>query len=532
MILRQILLGCCVTLGAQLAMALGLGPIQGNVWLGQGLDVRIPLQLDDKDSANLSCLEAEVWHGEIRKEASRVRITLEDSAASAARATLRVQSSHVVDEPVVSIHVAVGCTGKVSRRYVVLPELQAPANLPQATDSSVGKAALVTSAASAASATPLSAASNTSLNKPSNSPRPTSAIRNESGSLAQASQAAPQTIAARPNPEGSRLRLDATDTLTERISVLEAQLKSLSPSNDAEVRIQALQTELKALREQFAQTSQQLLEMRSQLSAMQSEQWDPLWLYVLAGMCALSWVGLTVVARQGGWMQGQVSSSRPSPKKDVQPWWSAHPLAQQGFKDVAAPSVARSQPQPLKQALEEPLKDPHAYKVEAALLEDLPTPTMQSHLKAMGSEELFDIRQQAEFFMSLGQHDQAIEVLKQRIEMDQLTSPLVYLDLFHIYHMLGMRPDFAQLRNTFNRLFYGHVPEFAKYGHAGKDLESYELLTRQICERWNTPQAPDLLAQCIYRSDSRPATDFVDVPAFQDLILLYEISSAGQLVEF
>jgi hypothetical protein len=35
-----------VTLGAQWAMALGLGQIQGNVWLGQGLDVRIPLQLD------------------------------------------------------------------------------------------------------------------------------------------------------------------------------------------------------------------------------------------------------------------------------------------------------------------------------------------------------------------------------------------------------------------------------------------------------------------------------------------------------
>ena len=528
MILRQILLGCCVTLGAHWAMALGLGPIQGNVWLGQGLDVRIPLQLDDKDSANLNCLEAEVWHGEIRKEASRVRITLEDSAASAARATLRVQSSHVVDEPVVSIHVAVGCTGKVSRRYVVLPELQAPANLPQATDSSVGKAALVTSAASAASATPLSAASN----KSSNSPKSTSATRNESGLLAQASQAAPQTKAARPSPEGSRLRLDATDTLTERISVLEAQLKSLSPSNDAEVRIQALQNELKALREQFAQTSQQLLEMRNQLSAMQSEQWDPLWLYVLAGLCALSWVGLMVLARRGGWMQGQASSSRPTPKKDVQPWWSAQPLATQSEPQPAPLPSA----QPFKQALKQPFKEPStehlAPKVEAALLEDLPTPTMQSHLKAMSSEELFDIRHQADFFMSLGQHDQAIEVLKQRIEMDQLTSPLVYLDLFHIYHMLGLRPDFAQLRNTFNRLFYGHVPEFAKYGHAGKDLESYELLTRQICERWNTPQAPDLLAQCIYRSDSRPATDFVDVPAFQDLILLYEISSAGQLVEF
>ena len=522
MILRQILLSCCVTLGAQWAMALGLGPIQGNVWLGQGLDVRIVLQLDDKDSANLNCLEAEVWHGEIRKEASRVRITLEDSAASAARATLRVQSSHVVDEPVVSIHVAAGCTGKVSRRYVVLPELQAPANLPQATDSSVGKVTQVTSA------TPLFAVSNTSLNKSSNPPRPASATRNESGSLAQASQAAPQTKAARPTPEGSRLRLDATDTLTERISVLEAQLKSLSPSNDAEVRIQALQNELKALREQFAQTSQQLLEMRNQLSAMQSEQWDPLWLYVLAGLCALSWVGLMVVARRGGGVQGQVSSSRPSPKKDVQPWWSAQPLAAQSEPQPAPQPTA----QPFKQALKEPSNEHLAPKVEAALLEDLPTPTMQSHLKAMSSEELFDIRHQADFFMSLGQHDQAIEVLKQRIEMDQLTSPLVYLDLFHIYHMLGMRPDFAQLRNTFNRLFYGHVPEFAKYGHAGKDLESYELLTRQICERWNTPQAPDLLAQCIYRSDSRPATDFVDVPASQDLILLYEISSAGQLVEF
>jgi len=525
LILRQILLGCCVTLSAQWAMALGLGPIQGNVWLGQGLDVRIPLQLDDKDNANLSCLEAEVWHGEIRKEASRVRITLEDAAASAARATLRVQSSHVVDEPVVSIHVAVGCTGKVSRRYVVLPELQEPANLPKASDSSVGKAALVTSVATA---TALPASPNTALKKSSNPPGPTSVRRNESGLLSQAIRAVPQTKAARPNPEGSRLRLDATDSLTERISVLEAQLKSLPSSGDAEVRIQALQTELKTLREQFAQTSQQLLELRSQLSAMQSEQWDPFWFYLFAGMSALSWVGLGVAARRGGWMQGQVVSSSLSPKRDVQPWWSAQPLAAQSEPQPSPQPNAM----PTKQALKEPYKEPHAPKVEAALLEDLPNPTMQSHLKAMSSEELFDIRQQADFFMSLGQHDQAIEVLKQRIEMDQLTSPLVYLDLFHIYHMLGMRPDFAQLRNTFNRLFYGHVPEFAKYGHAGKDLEYYELLTRQICERWNTPQAPDLLAQCIYRSDSRPATDFVDIPAFQDLILLYEISSAGQLVEF
>lgn len=522
MILRQILLGCCVTLGAQWAMALGLGQIQGNVWLGQGLDVRIPLQLDDKDSANLSCLEAEVWHGETRKEASRVRITLEDAAPSASRATLRVQSSHVVDEPVVSILVAVGCTGKVSRRYVVLPDLQAPANLPQATDSSGAKAPVVTSVPTAAPATPVPGSSKTS----SNPPKPSSPPRS------QTTQASPQTKAVRSNPEGSRLRLDATDTLTERISVLEAQIKSLPASNDAEERTQALQTELKALREQFAQTSQQLIEVRSQLSAMQAEKWDPLWLYVLAGMCALSWLGLVVVVRRTPWTQDQASPSRLSPKKDVQPWWNAQPLAPQGLKDFAAPSVAQSQPQPLKQALEEPLKEPHAYKVEAALLEDLPTPTIQSHLKAMSSEELFDIRQQAEFFMSLGQHEQAIEVLNQRIEMDLLTSPMVYLDLFHIYHMLGMRPEFAQLRNTFNRLFYGHVPEFAKYGHAGKDLESYELLTRQICERWNTPHAPDLLAQCIYRSDSRPATDFVDVPAFQDLILLYEISSAGQLVEF
>jgi len=245
-------------------------------------------------------------------------------------------------------------------------------------------------------------------------------------------------------------------------------------------------------------------------------------------MCALSWAGLMVVARRGGGGHGQARSSRPSPKKDVQPWWNAQPLAVQSEPRPEPQSSAQTS----KQTLKEPSTEHLAPKVEAALLEDLPTPTMQSHLKAMSSEELFDIRHQADFFMSLGQHDQAIEVLKQRIEMDQLTSPLVYLDLFHIYHMLGMRPDFAQLRNTFNRLFYGHVPEFAKYGYAGKDLESYELLTRQICERWNTPQAPDLLAQCIYRSDSRPATDFVDVPAFQDLILLYEISSAGQLVEF
>jgi tetratricopeptide (TPR) repeat protein len=514
LMLRQFALGLSLLAYCQSGVALGLGALQGNVWLGQPLDLRIPLQFDGKDAVNLSCFEAEVWHGETRKEPSRIRLTFDDAEALAGRGLLRIQSSHTVDEPLVVLNISVGCTGKVSRRYVVLPELQ--------------EASPSAALASAVVAAPFVQQLVPSAAVPVAKPQPPARV-----------SATPKALV-KPKPlnETSRLRLEANDALLERIAVLETQLKNQAGTPTYEEYIDKLKSELKALRDQSDQTASQMLELRAQLTTLQAQQWDPIWLYVLAGMCGLSWLGLIGLARQKAvqpWWRAP--SAMPAPKKTsrsaIQTIQDAPEAALKGLF-TAHPSTSPSMKANNAQTstVTEVAGNAEQENIEAALLDAAPSPNMQAHLKAMNSEELFDIRQQADFYMSLGQHEQAIEVLKQRIEVDPLTSPMVYLDLFHTYHMLGLRNDYAELRTVFNRLFYGQVPEFAKYGYSGKELESYELLTRQICDRWTTPQAPDLLAQCIYRSDSRPATDFVDLPAFRDLMLLYEISSAGQLVEF
>ena len=65
--------------------------------------------------------------------------------------------------------------------------------------------------------------------------------------------------------------------------------------------------------------------------------------------------------------------------------------------------------------------------------------------RAVKAEELFDVQQQADFFVSIGQHDQAIELLRSHIAENFETSALVYLDLFNLYHQLRRPAEYDTL---------------------------------------------------------------------------------------
>lgn len=96
------------------------------------------------------------------------------------------------------------------------------------------------------------------------------------------------------------------------------------------------------------------------------------------------------------------------------------------------------------------------------------SPSMVNALRTTNSEEVVDARQQADFFVSLGQYDQAIQTLRERIDGLGEASPLVYLDLMQLLRRLGRRIDFNQCRDQFNCLFTGRVPEDASFDEKGK----------------------------------------------------------------
>jgi pilus assembly protein FimV len=143
--------------------------------------------------------------------------------------------------------------------------------------------------------------------------------------------------------------------------------------------------------------------------------------------------------------------------------------------------------------------------------------------RSVNTEELFDIQQQADFFMSLGQHSQAIDILQNHISDNIGTSALAYLDLFDIYHKIGQREDFETLRDEFNRVFNTQVPEFEQYGATSRGLEDYQAAIERIQALWPNPKVLAVIEESIFRMPDRDAKPF-DLLAYRELMLLYAIA--------
>jgi hypothetical protein len=156
--------------------------------------------------------------------------------------------------------------------------------------------------------------------------------------------------------------------------------------------------------------------------------------------------------------------------------------------------------------------------------------TLVATPRPVNAEELFDIQQQADFFMSLGQHSQAIDILQNHISDSVGTSALAYLDLFDIYHTIGQREDFDALRDEFNRVFNGQVPEFDRYGMSSRGLEDYENAIQRIQALWPTSKVLDVIEESIFRMPELDAKPF-DLLAYRELMLLYAIAKDVTLDE-
>lgn len=148
---------------------------------------------------------------------------------------------------------------------------------------------------------------------------------------------------------------------------------------------------------------------------------------------------------------------------------------------------------------------------------------LESSAKA---EELFDVQQQADFFLALGQEEQAIEILENYISEKPHASALAYLDLFGIYHSLGKEEEFVGLRERFNSLFNAEVPEYENYRMDSRGLETYENVIARIQSHWGTPKAVQLIEESVFREpDVTDEDQAFDPLAYRELLLLYGIAA-------
>ena len=116
------LLGVVLLFAVFNSQALTLGRMRGAALVGQGLDIAIQVQMDPDETPSVQCFEADVFHGDTRQEPSRVQLVLEPTN-TAQTFNVRVSSSTLVDEPVVTVYLRSLCSQKTSRRYVLLSDV-------------------------------------------------------------------------------------------------------------------------------------------------------------------------------------------------------------------------------------------------------------------------------------------------------------------------------------------------------------------------------------------------------------------------
>ena len=563
--LRDRTLGLALLCAAGVSHALVLGPVTGTAWIGRPLDLVIQVQGAMGEDAVSSCFEAEVYHGDSRQEASRVRLVAQ--AGNQPQLTeVRVASMAAVDEPLVTVQVRAICGQKVSRQYVLLADLPRDSVVPMASrevnspgspSTRLEVAAIVsaepTSAAAAALANVSAAPNPAAQDAPASvtKPAPARAVPKKRP-VARAAAATPRApvVKARdqgkPPPAKARLVLDSLEMLSDRVASLEtATAEVLKPdlSNDAQ-KVRSLEADVKALLALAANNEVSLLELKARLQKAEADRLPNEVFYTLLALllAGLAWGLWSRRQRHTGAWSASVQAQdavEPRPQADRTPVPAPTPL-----QDPAAAKTSRLQ------ALSDQLdRTGPPSEVDVSLIEmsesnfdklmqsDTPQNAIRSpvpvrpteaakpsHRGALSADAVFDIRQQAEFFVSLGQTDQAIRVLEEQISATDAPNPLVYLDLLALLHVPSRKTDFRRVREDFSLLFNANAPEFAQFKDEGKSLEAYPDVLSAVAKLWPDPKVLAVIEACIVRDPWGSSSQPFDLAAFRDLLFLHAVA--------
>ena len=563
------LIGGALLLSSGPAQSLGFGRSVNVSHLGQPLNFAATVRLEGDDSLPRECVSAEVLSGDFRVAPGALRISVEPSQNPADR-QVRITTTTVIDEPVVTITLTVGCQARLTRSFVMLvdppgmnlagtapPETTLP---PQRFESDVAPVVAVTQAAEAASAPRRAAPAPTQSAEPRSRPRavasaPAPVVRQADATAAKPRERKPRSDTSQGSTArsgGARLQLEAgsaaavaaaasavASTQAAAAQAVAAAASEVAASNQAaasaamaasaaQERIVSLEEQLRLLREESKKTQQALATVQSSLADAQSSRYANPLVYGLAWLSAL--LALAVAALW--WRQSQTRSASQ--------WWLA-PTAGAANATAAVKPVATRAPVTEAAATRQetqPAVMTERESARAAADEDPPTAAPQldapvsvlppgaeapAPRRELSVEELIDLEQQADFFVVLGQDDAAIDLLMGHVRSSGGASPLPYLKLLEIYRRRGDRDAYERVRERFNRRFSAYAPDWDNDLTQGRTLDDYPQVLRQLQRLWDEPlRVTHMLDAALMRQDAEGET--FDLPAYRELLFLYSIA--------
>lgn len=567
--------------------ALTLGRARGAVLLGQPLKLSVPFQAESAEDAATACFEADVFYGDAKQDASRVSVR-NGLSAGFQSGVIEVIATARVDEPVVTVYLRAGCEHKTTRRYVLLADLASEtAATPQEAREPVPRVA-PPPVASSAKPKPVAAdtlAEDTEAKAVADKPvkplrkaapaRAAERVADAPTTAVAPTKPTPVPAPATPATRRSRLKLAPIDLSVERDPTLKlsnemvvgegedlqkrAEAAALwralnaSPQDilNADNRRRSMEADLKGLQAVTTKNRQALQELTSRLERAESERYlNPVVYGLLAFLLACGagvvyvWMRLRRVSQSdapwwrdggvsagSGWADGQhtLSPGRPTEPAATTPVEAAEPAPAAPLSavdiDLHLGEPVRT-PQPPPAAPEQPTPASAQAPIVVGRTSGHAdfAHSMNASLRALNTQEMLDVRQQAEFFMTLGQHEDAIHLLQDSISHSDDSNPLVYLDLLRVLHTLGRKSDYDHYRAAFNELFSGHVPAYAEFNQIREGLEAYPDVCQQISALWPSEEVVSYIEQCLVRASADDRAHAFDLEAFRDLLMLHGVA--------
>ncbi|QDL54041.1 hypothetical protein [Rhodoferax aquaticus] len=567
--------------------AITLGRVRGPALLGQELEVAVPVQIAADEDASALCFNADVYYGDNRVDPARVSVSssaTQQGSDSVVRVLVRQRIDEPVVTVYLRSGCGLQATRKyvLLADMPSEPAAQSPVGRGPLTPSvtvATGQAGDVGSKKQSV------AGGEKESGQEQNKGGGLAALRASQrpsgvGKSGQALVATEKTPS--PRVEGhkqskqipsqkARLKLESLDLSVELDPVLKSsdELRS-EPKEDAKLRAdativwkaltaspedvlkdaqnaQATETKLKQLQQQTTDNQKSITDLVARLDKAESERYANPVIYGLIALLSFATVG-------GFWVLRRKAASATTES----PWWRGEFADESsihnsilGLDEAAGapkskPAEASSSAKAKLESLAEARVEMPAHVSKDAsdgraspdsLLSAFALPAQSSQgfrqrdfahstdsgMRAVKAKELIDVRHQADFYVALGQYDEALAVLEGHIRDAEEADPLVYLDLLNVLHTLSRKPAFDTYREKFNACFTGYVPEFEIFTAESAALDSYPQLCAQLTELWPSPDALGYMERCLVRDPQLPLSANVTLDAFKDLLMLHAV---------
>lgn len=334
---------------------------------------------------------------------------------------------------------------------------------------------------------------------------------------------------------------------------LAAMLRDEKPVPVSQEKLQGEQQKILSLQQEAQQLKRQSQLDKAALEEARENSFSRNWMmglgaFIVAGLAIIALLLLYVSRMRkkmhATWWQQKEPASEPESKKNIEEIvdsiqasygpTTTSSLYQVHDDEDDRPANSRPVTAPVRKSTADSslgkLETPSVFsKAYVPTLEDSNSSTFNffsTKGQSVKVEEISDVTQEAEFWISVNDPQRAIEILEPQADVDQPESPVPWLYLLDLYRVTASKEKYDALRDRFIVFFNANIPEFETDPATlpSRHLDDFEHLMNRICQMWSSNDILPFLESLLVDDRDGKRMGF-ELPVYRDILLLISVAN-------